>query len=226
VIGREEAGAASARGALAAAAAITAIAIVAGLTAPTSRGDGAEGAVRVELRPSVVRLGQQATIAVRGAHVDRLEVLLEGATEFGGRRLGWRSLRPVGGTWLGRLPVPELRGVYPIVLRAGGHAPAFRSERWLLRVFAPGTGSRRSFGHPADVARWWVGTVARATLVKLRPWPRPGFDRRDLRLHRLFVVAYSPPGQPGIDERLGMFVTAVRDGYGGRWRFLEATVVP
>jgi len=71
-----------------------------------------------------------------------------------------------------------------------------------------------------------VRTVSRGTLVTLRAWPRPGFDRRDLRLHRLFVVAYSPPGQPGVDERLGMFVTAVRDGYGGRWRFLEATVVP
>jgi len=100
------------------------------------------------------------------------------------------------------------------------------AERWLLRVFAPGTGSRPSFGDPAEVARWWVRTVARGKLVALKAWPRPGFDRRDLRLHRLFVVAYSPFYQPGIDERSGMFVTAVRDGYGGRWRFLEATVVP
>jgi len=155
-----------------------------------------------------------------------LEVLLDGATDFGGRQVAWRSLRKVGNAWLGTLPVPALRGVYPIVLRVDDHAPAFRSERWLLRVFAPGTGSLPSFVDPADAARWWVRTVSRGTLVTLRAWPRPGFDRRDLRLHRLFVVAYSPPGQPGVDERLGMFVTAVRDGYGGRWRFLEATVVP
>jgi hypothetical protein len=179
----------------------------------------------VELRPSVVRYGEQATIVVRGAHADGLEVLLDGATDFSGGLLPWRSLRPAGGAWHGALPLPALRGIYPIVLRADGHA-AFRSERWLLRVFAPGTGSRPSFADPADVARWWVRTVAGGTLVTLRSWPRPGFDRRDVRLHRLFVVAYSPPDQPGVDERLGMFVTAVRDGYGGRWRFLEATVSP
>jgi hypothetical protein len=71
-----------------------------------------------------------------------------------------------------------------------------------------------------------VRTVAGAKLVALKAWPRPGFDRRDLRFHRLFVVAYSLRDRPRIDERLGMFVTAVRDGYGGRWRFLEATVSP
>ncbi len=234
---------ASAPWALAAAAALTAIAIAACLAAPISHGEGnlaspesalrrgaprstsaAEGTVTVELRPSVVRLGEQATIAVRGVHAGGLEVLLDGATDFSGRQFVWRSLRLVSGAWLGTLPLPTLRGVYPIVLRA--HAHELRSERWLLRVFAPGTGSRPSFGDPAEVARWWVRTVARGKLVALKAWPRPGFDRRDLRLHRLFVVAYSPFYQPGIDERSGMFVTAVRDGYGGRWRFLEATVSP
>ena len=29
-----------------------------------------------------------------------------------------------------------------------------------------------------------------------------------------------------MSHRLGMFVTAVRDGFDGRWRLLEATVVP
>ena len=60
----------------------------------------------------------------------------------------------------------------------------------------------------------------------LKPWPRPAFDRRDVRLNRLFVVAYSPPGKPAIRDRVGMFVTAFRDGYHGRWRLLEATVQP
>ena len=41
-----------------------------------------------------------------------------------------------------------------------------------------------------------------------------------------FVVAYGTSEQPGSEEQSGMFVTAVRDGYAGRWRFLEATVVP
>lgn len=219
--------AASARRALAAFASFTAIAVCA--TAPISLGatrstSTAEGAATVELRPSVVRLGEQAAIAVRGVHADGLEVLLDGATDFSGRQLAWRSLRLVGGAWLGTLPLPALRGVYPIVLRT--HTGEIRSERWLLRVFAPGTGSRPSFGDPEEVARWWVRTVARGTFVALKTWPRPGFDRRDPRLHRLFVVAYSPLDHPGVDERLGMFVTAVRDGYGGRWRFLEATVSP
>jgi hypothetical protein len=205
-----------------AAAGLAAIAIAAGLTAQST--GAAEGPVTVELRPSVVRLGEQATIAVRGAHAERLEVLLDGATDFGGRQLAWRSLRSVDGVWLGTLPLPALRGVYPVVLRAG--AREIRSGGWLLRVFAPGTGSRPSFGDPADVARWWVRAVARGVPVALKAWPRPGFDRRDVRLHRLFVVAYSPLDQPGLDEQLGMFVTTVRDGYGGRWRFLEATVSP
>jgi len=34
------------------------------------------------------------------------------------------------------------------------------------------------------------------------------------------------PGDPEVGDRLGMFVTAFRDGYSGRWRLLEATVLP
>jgi hypothetical protein len=63
-------------------------------------------------------------------------------------------------------------------------------------------------------------------VAALRRWRRPDFDKRDPRLHRLFVVAYNPPGRPRVADRLGMFVTAVRDGYDGRWRLLEATVQP
>ena len=54
----------------------------------------------------------------------------------------------------------------------------------------------------------------------------PLFDRRDRRLHRLFVVAYSRRGHPAVQDRLGMFVTAVRDGYSGRRRLLEASTLP
>jgi hypothetical protein len=97
----------------------------------------------------------------------------------------------------------------------------------MLRVFAAGTRSRPSFATADDVARWWVRNVPEhARLVALRHWPRPAFDRRDRRLHQLLVVAYSPAGHPLLRDRLGMFVTAVRDGFNGRWRLLEATVEP
>jgi hypothetical protein len=187
-------------------------------------------APRVNLKPAVVRLRERATIAVSGIHARSLEVLLAGATDPPGnqpaRQLPWRSLRLVDGAWLGTLPAPALRGIYPVVLRTGAGAPPLKSQRLFLRVFAPGTDARPSFENPADVVRWWVRTVPHATLVALKAWPRPLFDRRDMRLHRLFVVAYSPPGQPLVTERLGMFVTAFRDGYRARWRLLEATLQP
>jgi hypothetical protein len=68
--------------------------------------------------------------------------------------------------------------------------------------------------------------VPHATLVAVRPWPRPAFDGRDIRLHRLFVVAYSPAGHPAADDQRGMFVTAFRDGYRAGWRFLDASAQP
>jgi hypothetical protein len=40
------------------------------------------------------------------------------------------------------------------------------------------------------------------------------------------VIAYSPDAKTKVRDRLGIFVTAVRDGYHGRWRLLEATAVP
>jgi len=77
------------------------------------------------------------------------------------------------------------------------------------------------------VARWWVQNIpGGAKLVALKRWPRPAFDRRDPRLHRLLVLAYSRTGHPAVHDRLGIFVTAGRDGYGGHWRLLEATAVP
>jgi hypothetical protein len=182
--------------------------------------------LRVELQPRVVRLRERATIAVAGIRARSLEVLLAGATDSFGRQLPWRSLRPVGGGWVGTLPAPALRGIYPVVLRRGAGTPVFGSRGLRLRVFAPGTGARPSFDTPIEVARWWVRAVPHATLVAVKAWPRPAFDRRDRRLHRLFVVAYSPLGQPQVRDRLGMFVTAFRDGYRAPWRLLEASVLP
>jgi hypothetical protein len=127
--------------------------------------------------------------------------------------------------WRGHLPMPALRGIYPIVLRRGPGSPAI-TTRSFLRVFAPGTTTRPAFAKPVDVVSWWVRTVRHGTVDAVKPWPRPGFDRRDVRLHRLYVVAYSPPGRPGIQDRLGAFITVFRNGYGARWQLLEATAEP
>jgi len=183
-------------------------------------------APRVELQPPIVTLRKRATIAVSGIHVRSLEVRLAGATYPDGEPLPCHSLRLVGGTWRGTLPAPAWRGVYPVVLREHPGASLLEPTGLFLRVLAQGTLARPSFDDPTDVARWWVDTVPHASLVALKQWPRPGFDRRDVRLHRLFVVAYSPPGHPHVRDRLGMFVTAFRDGYGAGWRLLEATVLP
>ena len=186
----------------------------------------AAGGPSVELHPALVSLRQAATISVRSLDAPSGEVQLLGATNAKGQLLPWQPLRKLDGAWLGTLPEPSLRGVYPVQLRTEPDGVVVRSPNWLFRVLARGTMARPSFTTPAAVARWWVRTVPHGTLRALKPWPRPGFDRRDPQLHRLFVVAYSPPGKPAIRDRLGMFVTAFRDGYHGRWRLLEATVQP
>ena len=182
--------------------------------------------LQVRLQPPVARLGQDATIAVSGIPGHSLEARLSGATDIEGRPPAWRSLRLVGSTWRGRLPAPERLGVYPVELRTGAGAPAFRARGSLLQVLARSTLARPAFDDPADVVRWWVATVPHASVVALRPWPHSAFDRRDARLHRQFVVAFSPPGRPEAGDQLGMFVTAFRDGYGAPWRLLEAMVEP
>jgi hypothetical protein len=191
------------------------------------RASGAARAPVVVADPAIARLGGTASVTVRGLASRRLEVRLAGATTAAGAPLGWNPLRLAGKVWRGSLPTPALRGIYPIELRASAGQPVARSANWMLRVFAAGTLSRPSFATPEGVARWWVRTATgHAQLRALRRWPRPGFDLRDQRLHQLLVVAYSPVGHPGVDDRLGMFVTAVRDGFDGRWRLLEATLQP
>ncbi|HKB93880.1 MAG TPA: hypothetical protein VKC62_06590 [Gaiellaceae bacterium] len=187
---------------------------------------GAPSKPQVLLVPNVVALGQVSSIQVGGVGGPTLQARLVGASAKGGRPLRWVSLRREHGVWAGSLPAPELRGAYPIELRVRPGAPVMRADDWLLRVFARGTLSRPSFRTPEQVARWWVRTRAEAKLVAMRRWPRPAFDLRDRRLHQLLVLAYSPPGRPGPKDRLGIFITAVRDGYRGNWRLLEATAVP
>jgi hypothetical protein len=181
----------------------------------------------IVLRPAVAELGSAATIAVSGIDVPSLQVRLVGATNSAAKPVGWQALTFKHGAWRGTLPPPELRGIYPVELRVRAGSTVLRSAHWLYRVFAPGTLARPAFQAPEDVARWWVRTLpGQAKLVALRRWPRPAFDRRDLALHRLIVLAYTLKGHETVRERLGIFVTAVRDGYSGRWRLLEATALP
>ena len=212
---------------------VAALACAAGAIAGRPNGNvgrqasAASGAPVVVADPAIVRLGGSASVTVRGLAGRRLEVRLVGATTPAGVPLGWRPLRLAGKAWRGSLPRPALRGIYPIEVRAGAGQPVARSANWMLRVFAAGTLSRPSFARPEGVAKWWVRTATgHARLIALRRWPRPGFDLRDQRLHQLLVVAYSPVGHPDVEDRLGMFVTAVRNGFDGRWRLLEATLQP
>jgi hypothetical protein len=153
-------------------------------------------------------------------------VALDGATNRAGRLLGWRTAYRRARTWVAELPRPALRGIYPVLLREQPGRRVIRSPVWLLRVFRPHATKEPGFATPEEAVRWWVRAWPRGIVVALRRWRRPDFDKRDPRLHRLFVVAYNPSGRPGVANRLRMFVTTVRDGYAGRWRLLEATVQP
>jgi hypothetical protein len=204
--------------------AITALVTIAVASAAAAK-PTVSAAPRVEVQPSVARLGEESTISVSGVHARSVQVRLA-ATDIVGRALPWRSLGRVNGAWVGTLPAPTMLGVYPVFLRTSPGAPLVSSQRLFLRVFQPGTRARPAFENPADVASWWVEAVPHATLVAVKAWPLPAFDRRDVRLHRLFVVAYSPSGHPDVNDRLGMFITAFRDGYDAPWQFLEATIEP
>ena len=182
-------------------------------------------ALRVAVQPAVVKLHERSTITISGLGSRSLQVRLGGATYANGAPLPWLSLVRMGGVWRGRLQAPALRGIYPIELRTSKAASRIDSHLF-LRVFEPGTSARPAFDDPGEALRWWVRTVPHATLVAAKEWPLPALDRRDIRLHRLFVVAYSPFGYPDVSDRLGMFVTVVRDGFHGGWRLLEATVEP
>ena len=181
----------------------------------------------VATRPAVARLNQDAYIDVHMADpTAALEVKLDGATDAQGRPLPWRPLRFRAGLWTVLLPRPSLSGVYPIELRKRAGSTVMRSQNWLFRVYAAGTLDRPSFKTPELVARWWVRAIAHAHLVGLKRWPRPAFDHRVRQLHQLVVVAYGRPSMPGLRDRLGIWITAVRNRYAGNWRLLEATVAP
>lgn len=180
---------------------------------------------QVTLHPGVVMRGHSASVTVTGIVAPTLEVHLRGGSTSLGKALPWTSLTRVGDTWRGRLPLPELRGIYPVELRVARGSEVIRSDNWFLRVFARGTLARPTFKTPQEVAQYWVASIG-GRMQALKLWPPPAFDLRDPRLHQLMVIAYSFPSKPKVRDRLGIFVTAVRDGYHGRWRLLEATAVP
>ena len=180
----------------------------------------------VSLQPAVVVLGGHATVLVSGWHAPHLQVSLEGATNRAGYLLGWRVAHRDGQAWIVDLPQPALRGIYPVFLRERAGGTVTRSTHWLLRIFRLKATGEPTFTTPEEAVRWWVRTSPHATLAALKRWPRSALDKRDPKLHRLFVVAFNLRGKPGVANRLGRFVTAVRDGYGGPWRLLEANVQP
>src|SRR5579872_3937144 len=174
-------------------------------------------AVGIEVTvPAVVLRGHSALVTVTGLAARSLEVRAAGASVNLGKRLPWTHLRFSDGAWHGVLPPSEFRGIYPLELRVARGSPVLRSERWFLRVFARGTLSRPTFSTPEGAARWWVRMLpSHAKLAAVKRWPQPPYDLRDPRLHQLLVLAYNRAGHPGVRERLGIFVTAVRDGFHG-----------
>ena len=200
---------------------------VLGALAPAAVSPASTQLPQLRLQPAVALRGHNASIAVTGLDVPSLEVRVVGGTANLGQPLPWTPLRLEREAWLGLLPAPELRGVYPLELRIRQGSPVLRSEQWLLRVFARGTQSRPSHRTPEGVARAWVQALPlHARLEAMKRWPLSAFDLRDQRRHQRFVVAYTVAGHRAVGDRLGMFVTAVRDRLGGPWRLLEATVAP
>lgn len=193
-----------------------------------------DAAVRVVLRPRVIDLFRHVSVAVSGTSARAVSVRLKGATDEAGPAYvwtpyPWRRLQSRHGTWRGVLPSPALLGVYQLQLRLQGEQGVVQSRHWLLRVFRPGTLSplRRSFAAPVEVIRDLVLHLpGNEVLVAVRRWPQAAFDHRDRRLNRIYAVAYAPRDKTSSSLRRGLFITAVRDGFSGKWRLLEATVAP
>jgi 2-polyprenyl-3-methyl-5-hydroxy-6-metoxy-1,4-benzoquinol methylase len=114
---------------------------------------------RLRSDPSVASHGHAPTITVTHVDVPSLEVKVVGGTSSPGKPLPWTRLRFGHGAWYSVLPIPVLRGVYPLRLRVREGGRVMGSDHWLLRVFALGTGSRPLFSTPEAVAAWWVRTV-------------------------------------------------------------------
>src|SRR4051812_22411517 len=79
-----------------------------------SAGANATARLRVAVQPTVVSLYEKSTITVSGvASSQSPQVRLAGATYADGPTQ-WRSLRLVGHTWRGNLPIAALHGLYQV----------------------------------------------------------------------------------------------------------------
>jgi hypothetical protein len=164
-------------------------------------------------------------IAARSAQVRPLGANDRSGLAYEWKPYRWQRLRSHDGTWHGLLPAPPLFGIYRLQLRLG--KKVLSSPRWLLRVLPRGTMARRAFPTAVGAVRGYVAHLhGHPALVAAKVWPLAGYDHRDPRLNRLFVIAYAPRGDNRASARLGMFVSLVRNGYHGRWRVLEATTQP
>jgi len=188
--------------------------------------------IQVTLSSPVIDLYHSDLIAVRGLKARTAQVRLLGAIDRRGLAYEWtpypwRRLRLLRGRWHGLLLPPPLLGIYQQQLRVDNGRTLLTSTRWLLRVFRPRTQSRQSYPSATAAVRGYVAHLAGSQhLVAVKQWPLASFDHRDPRLHRLFVIAYAPRSDRGLDARRGLFVTTVRDGFHGRWRLLDATTQP
>ena len=187
--------------------------------------------IRVRVQPRVVEY-RPSLVSLSGISGAGVSVRLLGADDPTGlayrwTAYRWRRLRLVRGSWRGVLPAPPLRGIYRLQFRVQHSNQLLQAPNWLLRVMPPHTLERPAFRTPRAVIGDFVSHLpGNQILVASRTWPHAAYDHRDPRLHRIFVIAYAPRGDKRTSSRLGMFITAVRDGYHGRWRLLEATTGP
>lgn len=211
---------------------LTLLVVAAALAVVFGVGPAAAGSrPSVEFRPSTIDLFRRTSVAVRGLSARSVQVHLRGATDESGLAYEWtpyrwRRLRLSDGVWQGAIPSPALLGVYQLQIRVDGRR-VLQSPHWLVRVFRPRTLTRPSFPTAVGVVRGFVANLPGDEVVAaLRQVHPAAYDRRDARLHRIFAVAYSSRGDTRPTSRLGLFVTAVRNGFHGRWRLLDTGVEP
>lgn len=187
--------------------------------------------VKVRLQPRVVDYGA-ARVSVSGITAASMVVRLSGATDMRGvayhwAPYRWRRLHLLRGTWHGVLPAPALRGIYQLQFRVPSRKRLLQSAMWLLRVLPRGTLRHPAFATPRAAVRNFVSHLrGHQVLVAIRRFPPPVYDHRDPRLHRIFVIAYAPRGDPRPASRRGLFIEIFRNGFNGHWRLLQACTGP
>jgi hypothetical protein len=180
----------------------------------------------ITVTPRVVAEYEWARIRIDGlADARSVEARMLGASDIRGAVIGWFRLDRQRTSWTARLPQPVLPGIYPIALRTVPHLDRPAPVAY-VRVYDQRSVTHPLLATPRQVAAWWVARVAGGRLVAIRRWPRIAMDRRLPSLHRLFVVAYDPRGDPRGADRLGAWLTIVKEGPRGKWHLLEASVTP